>query len=260
MDYETIVLEKSGELGKIIFNRPKVLNAYNQKVSSEIIAAVNKLASDEDVRLIVFTGEGKAFMAGADISMVNQWTAMGESRKIRETLKKMFNPNMLEDCSKLTIAAVNGLAFGMGCEIALACDFRIAAEGAKFALPEIKIGVVPGAGGTQRLPRLVGATQALEMITTGDPIDASEAYRIGMVNQVVPNDQLWPSVDAFASRLTDKSTAALDICKKLIYHGGDLTLRQGVEYERDLFCEVLLTEGASEGTAAFLEKRKPKFS
>ncbi len=159
----------------------------------------------------------------------------------------------------MTIAAINGLAFGMGCEIALACDVRIAVEGAKFALPEIKIGVVPGAGGTQRLPRIVGETHAMEMITTGDPIDASEAHRIGLVNQVVPKDHLWSSVETFAERLTDKSTAALDICKKLIYQGGNLSQRQGVKYERDRFCEVLLTEGAKEGTTAFLEKRKPKF-
>lgn len=259
MNYKTIIVEKSGAIGKLIFNRPEVLNAYNRVLSDELTDGINGLIKDDDIRMIVITGAGKAFMAGADINMVNGWAAQGNVTKIKASLEEMFNPNMLEDCPKPTLAAVNGLAFGMGCEVAMACDFRIASEKAKFALPEIKIGVVPGGGGSQRMLHLVGATRALEMITTGDPIDAGEAYRIGLINQVTPHDNLWPSVEAFADRLISKGKDALSICKRLIYEGGNLPLRQGIAYETDRFCEVLLTEDAKEGTAAFLEKRPPRF-
>lgn len=259
MSYETIVLERIGDIGKITFNRPEVLNAYNEKVSMELIAAIKEFSADQAVKVIVITGAGKAFMAGADINMVNAWSKQGDAAKIKESLAKMFSPNLLEDCPKPTIAAVNGLAFGMGCEVAVGCDYRIVSEKAKFALPEIKIGVIPGAGGSQRVLRLAGATKALEMITTGDPIDAQEAYRVGLVNQVVAPEKLWEAVEAFVVRLTDKGAAALKICKRLIYEGGELSLRGGVEFERDRFCEILLTEDANEGTAAFLEKRKPVF-
>lgn len=258
--YDTIITEKIGAIGKLTFNRPKVLNAYNQTVAKEIIEGFKCLESDNNIGVIVFTGAGKAFMAGADINMLKEWIKQGEPGKIRESLENMFNPNMLEDSPKPTIAAINGLAFGMGCEIALACDYRIAGQGAKFALPEIKLGVVPGGGGTQRLPHLVGATHALEMISTGDPIDADKAYQIGLLNQVAPDDKLWESVEAFANRLLDKSATALAICKKLIYEGGELPLRQGIDYERDRFSEVLLTDDATEGTSAFLEKRNPEFN
>jgi enoyl-CoA hydratase/carnithine racemase len=257
--YETIILEKVAGIGKMTFNRPEVLNAYNRTLSEEIIRGFEELVSDESLRVIVLTGAGKAFMAGADINMVHEWAAQGDVGKIKESLAHMVDPNMFEDCPKPTIAAVNGLAFGMGCEIALACDLRIAAEHAKFGQPEIKIGVIPGAGGSQRLLHLVGATRALEMIATGDPIDAKEAYRIGLVNQVVSGEKLWETVEAFASRIVDKGAVALHVCKKLIYKGGNLPLRQGIEYEQNHFCEILLTEDANEGTKAFLEKRKPIF-
>ena len=259
MDDKTVLVETSGQIGKITFNRPKVLNAYNQDVSTRLIQAIEDLAADAAVRVIVITGAGKAFMAGADINMVNGWADQGDVDKIRESLEKMFSPNLLEDCPKPTIAAVNGLAFGMGCEVAMGCDYRIVADTAKFALPEIKLGIIPGAGGSQRMLRLVGATRALEMISTGDPIDAAEAYRIGLVNQVVAPETLWDAVEAFAGRLTDKSAHALKTAKKLIYQGGSVSLYEGVEYERERFCEILLTEDAAEGTRAFLEKRKPVF-
>lgn len=259
MSYETIILERDGGIGKIIFNRPEVLNAYNKSLSDDIIRGFNELADDEAVQVIVLTGAGKAFMAGADINMVNEWSALGDVQKIKEALGKMFNPNLMEDCSKPVIAAINGLAFGMGCEIAMGCDFRIAVESAKFGQPEIKIGIIPGAGGTQRLLHLVGATKALELITTGDPVTAEEAYRIGLVNRVVPDDKLWDEVEAFVKRLVDNGPIALDMCKKAVYHGGEMPLRKGLEYERERFCEILLTEDAREGTKAFIEKRRPQF-
>jgi enoyl-CoA hydratase len=257
MPYETIILEKNGVIGKLTFNRPESLNAYSKTLSDEMTAGINELARDESVRVIVLTGAGRAFMAGADINMVNEWSKMGD--KAADALAKMFQTTLLEDCPKPSIAAVNGLAFGMGCEVSMACDFRIAVESAKFGQPEIKIGAIPGAGGTQRLLRLVGATKALEMITTGDPIDAHEAYRIGLVNKVVPNDKLWEEVEAFAGRLADKPQVALRTCKRLIYEGGDMPLKQALKFEVKCFAEVVTTEDAQEGTRAFLEKRKPQF-
>jgi len=260
MAYENILLERMGVIGKLTFNRPDVLNAYNKALSTDLTDGFIELAGDDSVRVIVLTGSGKAFMAGADINMVNEWSQLGDSRKIREALDRMFKPIIMEKCPKPTIAAVNGLAFGMGCEVAMACDFRISAESAKFGQPEIKIGIIPGAGGSQRLLRLVGCTKALEMITTGDPIDAQEALRIGLVNRVVPDEKLWDEVEAFASRLVDKGSVAIGVCKKAIYEGGEMPLRQGLDFEQDMFAEILLTEDAREGTNAFLEKRKPRFT
>jgi enoyl-CoA hydratase len=257
MIYETLLVTRDGVIGKLSFNRPDVLNAYNKFVSNELMAALQELADDDTVKVIVITGEGRAFMAGADINMVSEWTTPGKQGQIHSSLEEMFTPNMLEDCPKPIIAAVNGFAFGMGCEIAMGCDFRIATTKTKFALPEIKLGILPGAGGSQRMLHLVGATRALEMISTGDPIDAAEAYRIGLVNDVVEPEALWTTVEAFAARLTDKSALALASCKKLIYQGGNLPPYKGIEYERGRFCQILLTEDAAEGTKAFLEKRKP---
>jgi enoyl-CoA hydratase/carnithine racemase len=195
--------------------------------------------------------------------MVNEWARLGSLEKVKEALDsyyRMFSPSIMEDMAKPIIAAVNGLAFGMGCEIAMGCDFRIAAESAKFGQPEIRIGIIPGAGGTQRLFRLVGGTKALEMLTTGEPIDAQEAYRIGLVNKVVPDDKLWEEVEAFVARLVDKSSIGLGVIKKCIYVGGEMPLRKGLEYEADQFCSTLTTEDAREGTQAFLEKRKPRYT
>ncbi|GAB6909221.1 enoyl-CoA hydratase-isomerase [Desulfosarcina cetonica] len=259
MENPTTRVEICGAIGKLIFNRPEVLNAYNRSVSETLTAGLETLIGTDEVRVIVITGAGNAFMAGADINMLNDWNQKGDRAHIRSSLEATFNPTMLEDCPKPTIAAVNGLAFGIGCEVAMGCDYRIASQDAKFALPEIKLGIIPGGGGSQRLLRLVGATKALEMISTGDPIDAAEALRIGLVNQVVAPDKLWDAIDAFASRLTSKSALALKIAKQLVYQGGNRSLYQGIDYERDCFCEILLSEDAAEGTRAFIEKRKPVF-
>jgi enoyl-CoA hydratase len=259
MTYENIIVERLGVIGKITFNRPKVLNAYNKAVATELASALKELEKDESLRVIVLTGSGRAFMAGADINMVNEWSSLGSAQKVKEALSQMFNPTMMEDMAKPVIAAINGLAFGMGCEVAMGCDFRIAAESAKFGQPEIRIGIIPGAGGTQRLFRLVGGTKALEMLTTGDPIDAQEAYRIGLVNKVVPDDKLWEEVEAFVARLVDKGPIGLTVIKKCIYVGGEMPLRKGLEYEVEQFCKILTTGDAREGTRAFLEKRKPQY-
>ena len=259
MEDKTILLETVGPIGKLTFNRPEVLNSYNQTVSKELIEGLDRLTEDRDVKVIVLTGAGKAFMAGADINMLSEWAIQGDVEKIRSSLETTFSPSLLEECPKPIIAAINGFAFGMGCEVAMGCDFRIAAQTAQFALPEIKLGIIPGGGGSQRMLRLVGATKALEMISTGDPIDAAEAFRIGLVNQIAAPEALWTTVETFVSRLTDKSASALKAAKQLIYQGENLTMSQGIAYERDRFCEILLTDDAAEGTQAFIEKRKPVF-
>jgi len=259
MSFENIILERTGNIGKITFNRPKVLNAYSKALASELTEALKELEKDDSVRVIVITGAGRAFMAGADINMVNGWSSSGSVEKVKEALDEMFKPNMMKEMAKPIIAAVNGFAFGMGCEIAMGCDFRIAAERAQFGQPEIKIGIIPGGGGTQRLFHLVGGTKAMEMLTTGDPITAQEAHRIGLVNKVVPDDKLWEAVEALVARLVDKSPIGLDYIKKCVYVGGEMPIRKGLDYEVDLFCKILTTEDAKEGTKAFLEKRKPQY-
>lgn len=259
MAYEAIILERIGKIGKITFNRPEVLNAFNRTLSGEIIKGVEELVADESVRTIVFTGNGRAFMAGADINMVKEWAKLDDQEKINREVGKVFNCNMIEDCPKPVIAAVNGIAFGMGCEIALGCDYRIASENAKIALPEIKLGIIPGGGGTQRMFRTVGETKAMELITTGEPIDAHEAYRIGLVNRVVADANLWEAVEDLSGKLIKQSPIALDYAKRCIYQGGAMSPRDGLEYERKLFSEILLTQDAKEGVAAFTEKRPPRF-
>lgn len=256
---ETIQIAKKGPMGTITFNRPDKLNSYNFKLSMELKAAIVDLGSDDRIRVIVITGTGKAFMAGADISMLNDWIHANDMGKVKAALSEMFNAGMLEDCPKPVIAAINGLAFGMGFEIALACDYRIAVKKAKFALPEIKLGVFPGGGGSQRLLRLVGSTHAMEIITTGDPIHAAGAYQIGLLNRIVDEGDLSTAVNEMAERLINKSPNALRACKKLIYKGGNMSYVESIEYEKEAFCKILLTQDAKEGTQAFLEKRTPVF-
>jgi enoyl-CoA hydratase/carnithine racemase len=259
MAYETIILERSGVIGKITFNRPDVLNAYNKTLSNDIIKGFKELAEDDSVRVIVLTGSGRAFMAGADINMVNGWAALGNKDAIKKAVGDMLDPTVFEDCPKPVIAAINGLTFGMGCEIAMACDFRIAVENAKFGQPEIKLGIIPGAGGTQRLSRLVGITKALELAIIGDPISADVALQLGLITKVVPNDKLWEEVEAFAKRLADLGAVAVKLCKYSVHRGASMPLRDGLNYERDCFADLLLTEDSKEGTKAFIEKRKPQF-
>lgn len=259
MNDPVLIIEKSGSVGRLIFNRPEVLNAYDKALSDAIKQGFEELAGDDSVRVIVVTGKGRAFMAGADLNMVNGWTRLGALENTKAALAEMLDTKIFEDCPKPTIAAINGLAFGMGCEIAMACDFRIAVENAKFGQPEIKVGIIPGAGGTQRLLRLVGPTKALELISTGEPISAQEALQLGLLNKVVSADKLMEEVEVFVSRLLDKGDVALGICKRAVYQGGDLPLDHALRLERELFCEILMTEDALEGTQAFLEKRKPQF-
>jgi len=261
MEYSQILVEKQGPVGRIVFNRPKLLNAYNEAMSRELLAAVRAFSEDESVRVLVLTGSGRAFMAGADIAMLKTWAeAPGGRQQVASILAGFFSPSLLEKCPKPVVAAVNGMAFGMGCEIALACDIRLAAKSAKFGQPEIQLGIMTGAGGSQRLPRLVGLAKAMEMILTGDPIDADEALRCGLVSRVVPDGELEAAVEEIVGRLLAKSASALRLSKEAVLASTRMGLYEGVAYELELFSSIFETADAKEGITAFLEKRKPSFN
>jgi enoyl-CoA hydratase len=262
MAYETIVVEKKDGVCKITFNRPQVLNAFNPQMSDELKAAVKDIAADKSVRVVVITGAGdRAFMSGADIDKtILRWVEITKKGgKVIDDHKVYFSPTMLEELPQPVIAAVNGFAFGMGCEIALGCDIRIASETAQFGQPEIKLGIMCGGGGSVRLTRAVGKTKAMEMCLTGDPIDAKEAYRIGLVNQVVPPAELENAVNAMVKRLMSKGAVALAYTKKSINATMEMGVKAAIENEAHLFSDIFKTQDAEEGARAFLEKRKPNF-
>ena len=258
MDYKHIVYDKEGELAIITFNRPEVRNALNYLAIDETLEAARKAEADEAVRVLIFTGAGdKAFISGADIGELQQRNTLTELEERSE--RRRVLANLLETMAKPTVAAINGFAVGTGLEIAMACTLRVAADTAKFGLPEINVGIMPGNGGTQRLPRLVGKGRAMEMILTGELIDAAEACRIGLVNQVVPLTELMDYAKQLAGKLASKSPLALKIAKDAINTGLDLSLAEGIRYEQKNFAILCGSEDKREGVAAFLEKRKPIF-
>lgn len=258
MAYQEIIYEKEGGLAIITFNRPEVRNALNYLAIDEALEAASDADADDSVRVLILTGAGdKAFVAGADIEELrarNTLTELGKRSAQRRVLA-----NLLETMSKPTIAAINGFALGTGLELALACTIRIASENARFGQPEINLGIMPGNGGTQRLPRVVGEGRAMEMILTGDLIDAQEACRIGLVNRVVPQAELMPYVKELATKLASKPPLAVKLAKNAIHTGLNLSLNDGIEYENKLFAILCGSQDKQEGTAAFLEKRRPNF-
>jgi len=260
--FETIMVEKRDGVAKITLNRPQVLNAFNPQMSDELKEAVNDIHGDKSVKVVVITGAGdRAFMSGADIDKtILRWVEITkQGGKVIDDHKVYFSPTMLEELPQPVIAAVNGFAMGMGCEIALGCDIRIAVDTAQFGQPEIKLGIMCGGGGSVRLTRLVGKGKALEMCLTGDPIDAQEAYRIGLVNQVVPAAELENAVAAMVKRLIYKGAIALDYTKRSVYTTLALPPKEAIENEGQLFSDIFATADAEEGAKAFLEKRKPNF-
>jgi enoyl-CoA hydratase len=262
MAYETIIVEKKDGVARITFNRPEVLNAFNPKMSEELKKAVKDIAGDKSVRVVVMTGAGdRAFMSGADIDKtILAWVEMTKKGgSVLKDHKVFFSPTSLEQLPQPVIAAVNGFAMGMGCEIALGCDIRIAADTAQFGQPEIKLGIMCGGGGSVRLTRLVGQGKALEMCLTGDPISAAEAYRIGLVTQVVPAAELENAVAVMVKKLMSKGAVAVDSTKKSIYATMGMPMEEAIENEGKLFSDIFKTEDAEEGAKAFLEKRKPSF-
>jgi enoyl-CoA hydratase len=258
MDYKYILYDKSEGIVTITINRPEVRNALTQALMEEMGDAIDQAEQDDEVRVLILIGAGdKSFVSGADIGEVgtrNTLTELGLNSRIRRNVFAR-----LEHLFKPTIAAVNGYAFGGGCELALACTLRIAADTAKFGQPEINIGIIPGLGGTQRLTRLVGKGRAMELILTGDPIDAQEAYRIGLVNKVVPLAQLMDEVRSLAKKLASKPPLALRAAKDAVDYGADMSLATALEFENRLFAILSGSADKAEGVASFLEKRKPEW-
>lgn len=256
MDFQNLLMKKEGNVGILSFNRPKVLNALNTSVLQELEEAIDQVHKDEDIYVLIITGEGKAFVAGADISEMKDKTA-GQGRSFGDLGSRIFRK--IELMEKPVIAAVNGFALGGGCELAMSCDIRIAGEKAKFGQPEVSLGITPGFAGTQRLPRLVGAAKAKELIFTGNMVKAMEAEKIGLVNKVVPQEELMDEALKMAKKIASNGQIAVKYSKAAINRGINCDLDTAVEIEKDLFGLCFATEDQEEGMSAFLEKRAPEF-
>jgi len=253
----TLLVEIKDAIATITVNRPSAMNAMTHATVQELAVAVQELSASAAVRAVIITGAGeKAFIAGGDIAMLRELGPV-EARELALLAHGVCTA--IEQSPKPFIAAVNGYALGGGCELAMSCDMRIAAEHARFGQPEISIGTLPGFGGSQRLPRLVGKGKALEMILTGDMIDAQEAWRIGLVNKVVPQSELMAVTRALAAKLAGKSRSAMKFCKEVVTNGLEMDLDRACRYEADLFALSFATADRQEGMAAFLEKRVPDF-
>ncbi len=256
MSYETLLLDKRDRVAIITINRPNKLNALNIKTREEGAALLDELRQDDSVGVVVITGAGeKAFIAGADIEEFAGRTSITQRNVMMS--RSLFTA--IDTFPKPVIAMINGFCLGGGCELALACDIRIASENASFGQPEIKLGIIPGGGGTQRLTRLVGEGKAMEMILTGEFIDAQTALMIGLVNHVVPLDQLQAKTMEIANRIANKSPIALQLAKEAVKIASRSNLDEGLRREVDLFALCFSTEDKDEGVSAFLEKRKPAF-
>ncbi|HUG39015.1 MAG TPA: enoyl-CoA hydratase-related protein [Longimicrobiales bacterium] len=256
MTFETLLVERADGIATITINRPDKRNALNATVRRELVAACDALEDDADVRVVVLTGAGdRAFVAGADIgefaerSAIEQRTAM-EGRRVFEVVASFPKP---------VIAALNGYALGGGCELALACDLRLAVRSARLGQPEVNLGLLPGGGGTQRLPRLVGHGTALRLILTGELIDAEEAYRIGLVDEVVEDGRLAERTRTLAAAMARNSPVALRLIKQAVRAAAEMPLSAGLALERELFITAFSSEDRVEGVTAFLEKRSPAF-
>jgi enoyl-CoA hydratase len=255
--YENILVELREPVAILTLNRPKVLNALNAATLKELSAALEDLVANSAVRAILLTGSGeKAFAAGADIQELARVGAI-EGHTLALRGQRLFD--RIESCGKPVIACINGFALGGGCELALACTFRIAGETAKFGQPEVKLGIIPGYGGSQRLPRLVGKGMALRLILTGEMIPALEALRIGLVEEVVAPEELLARGEHIARTIAAQAPLAIEKSLEAVHAGYDLPLRQALDLEASLFGLCCATEDKAEGTKAFLEKRPPEW-
>ena len=258
MDFEAIIYEKEDEVAWMTLNRPEVLNAQNDVLRNELMAAIEDAREDDEVKVIVITGAGeKAFSAGADISMFTKWNPVDVTKKFKGK-KRQYE--MLRETLKPVIAMVNGLTLGGGCELAMACDIIIASDNARFGQPEINVGIIPGGGGTQILPRLIGEKKAKELIFTGKFISAQEALNLGLINMVVPREKLKDTVVEFISKLKDKSPAILRFAKLAVNRSLETPLPIGMESEKELFALCFGTDDQKEGVTAFFEKRRPNYT
>jgi enoyl-CoA hydratase len=254
---ETILVEREGRVAILTVNRPDKLNALNDQVRVDMLAALAQIETDDAVGAVVITGAGeKSFIAGADIGEFAGRTPFDQRYAMRSP--RIFD--IMSSFPKPVIAMINGFCLGGGCELALSCDIRIASDKARFGQPEIKLGIIPGGGGTQRLSRLVGTGQAMRLILSGDMIDAAEASRIGLVEMVVPADELRAKTLELANRIAGMSPLTLKVAKEAIRASEKMGIEEGVNYERDLFCLCFSTADKEEGVKAFLEKRQPQWT
>jgi enoyl-CoA hydratase len=257
MAFENLLIERDGATAIVTINRPKVLNALNAQTLDELRRAILDLKQDEGVRVVILTGAGeKAFVAGADI---NELAVQTPTSGREHALAGQHVFELIENLGKPVIAAINGYALGGGCELAMACTLRLAADTAKLGQPEIALGLLPGYAGTQRLPRLVGKGQAMEMILTGAPIAAGEAQRIGLVNRVVPAADLMAEARTLAARLAAQAPIAMRYIINAVNKGVEMPFAEACQYEATLFGLVASTDDMREGTSAFLAKRTPEF-
>ncbi len=253
MKYNNLIVETEDGIAIVKINRPKVLNAVNKETLLELENAMHELNEDTKIRVIIITGEGKSFISGSDISRLKEFGPL-EAREYSKLGHRVLD--YIENMSKPVIAAINGYALGSGCELAMACDIRIAAENAKIGQPEVKLGVIPGHAGTQRLPKLVGIAKAKELIFTGDMITAQEAKDIGLVNKVVPPDKLMDDAKALAKKIISVGKNAVSLAKSAI---NKAFTDAGNAYEQEAFAVCFALDESKEGISAFLEKRKPNW-
>ena len=252
MSYQNVLVTKEGPISIVQLNRPKVLNALNFEIMSELVSALEELDREMAIKAIILTGSERSFAAGADLAEMSQSTpvdlVLGRRFELWDRIRKISKP---------IIAAVSGYCLGGGNELAMNCDLIVASETATFGQPEVNVGIIPGAGGTQRLPRVVGKYKAMEMILTGKSISADEAYRIGLVNHVVPPESLMEEAKKIATEIASKPPISIRSAKEAILRAQDTTLEMGLEFERKAFYMLFATEDGREGMKAFLEKRKP---
>jgi enoyl-CoA hydratase len=257
MPYASIELAVNERVATITVNRPDKLNALNAATIGELGDAIDEVRRRDDIAAAILTGAGRAFVAGADISELaaqSPWQAKQRALRGQEIFRRY------ETSPKPVVAAVNGFALGGGCELAMSCHLRIASEAAKFGQPEVKLGICPGYGGTQRLPRLVGMGRALQLLMTGEMIDAAEAYRIGLVNRVVPAGELLGAADTLVRQMIANAPLALSSCIETVVRGTESSLDDGLTLEANHFALLAGTQDMAEGTRAFLEKRPPAFA
>jgi enoyl-CoA hydratase len=257
LEFENVLYEKRDAIAYVTINRPKVLNALSKATWAELRTAFEDARDDDAVRGVILTGAGeKAFVAGADISELAQFTAVEAEQSSRAGQDVL---DLVENLGKPVVAAVNGFALGGGCETAMACTIRIAVEHARFGQPEVKLGLLPGGGGTQRLPRLVGKGRALQLILTAGMIDAQEAWRIGLVNEVVQADSLIPRAEAILAEIAANGPLSVRYALEAVNKGLETSLAEGLPLEASVFGLCAATDDKREGTQAFLEKRAPQF-
>ena len=254
--YNNLQFDQRGRIGYVTINKPETLNALNSEILDELSAIFSDIQDEESVQAVILTGTGRAFVAGADISQMSKLSPM-EMRAL--ALKGQAVMNLIEDIEKPVLAAVNGFALGGGCELAMACDIRFAAETAKFGQPEVNLGIIPSFGGTQRLPRLVGKGMAKYLICSGELIDAQEAYRIGLVEKVFPTDALIQEAEKFLNTVLSKSPIGIRMSLNAINKGINLDIKSAVAFEAEAAVNTFCSEDKAEGMRAFLEKRPALF-